>query len=139
MLELTDEVFDLDVIIGALVGVLASILPALSGLGVDSGGEFPVAAGDNQERLGEAAPFAMFCWACPISASSKKTVRHRLNRGGNRQANSAVHMVVACRMRTEEHTKAYVERRSAEGRSKREIMRYLKRYVVRKLCKVLVA
>ena len=73
----------------------------------------------------------MMCGVCPIPASSGKTQRHRLNRGGNRQANSALHMVVVCRMRTDERTQAYVARRTLEGLSKREIMRCLKRYVAR--------
>ena len=79
----------------------------------------------------------MMCGVCPIPASSGKTQRHRLNRGGNRQANSALHMVVVCRMRTDERTRAYVARRTLEGLSKREIMRCLKRYVAREIYRVL--
>ena len=81
----------------------------------------------------------MMCGVCPIPASSGKTQRHRLNRGGNRQANSALHMVVVCRMRTDERTRAYVARRTLEGLSKREIMRCLKRYVAREIYRVLTA
>ena len=76
---------------------------------------------------------------CPIPASSGKTQRHRLNRGGNRQANSALHMVVVCRMRTDQRTRAYVARRTQEGLSKREVMRCLKRYVAREIYRVLTA
>ena len=85
------------------------------------------------------ASFAMLCGACPIPASSGKTRRHRLNRGGNRQANSALHMVVVCRMRTDPRTRAYVARRTREGLSKREVMRCLKRYVAREVYRVLTA
>ena len=75
----------------------------------------------------------MLCGASPIPASSGKTVRHRLNPGGNRQANSALHMIVVCRMRTDQRTRDYVTRRLAEGKTKREIMRCLKRYVAREI------
>ena len=98
-----------------------------------------VAVGDNPDRLRSEASFAMMCGVCPIPASSGKTQRHRLNRGGNRQANSALHMVVVCRMRTDERTRAYVARRTLEGLSKREIMRCLKRYVAREIYRVLTA
>ena len=77
------------------------------------------------------------CGACPIPASSGKTQRHRLNRGGNRQANSALHMVAIGRMRTDERTQAYVARRTKEGLSKRETIRCLKRYVAREIYKAL--
>ena len=85
------------------------------------------------------ASFSTTRAGCPIPASSGKTQRHRLNRGGNRQANSALHMVVVCRMRTDERTRAYVARRTLEGLSKREIMRCLKRYVAREIYRVLTA
>jgi transposase len=78
------------------------------------------------------------CGACPIPASSGKTNRHRLNRGGNRQANSALHIVVLSRIRMDERTQDYMTRRLAEGLSKREVMRCLKRYVAREVYHVLV-
>ena len=81
----------------------------------------------------------MLCGACPLPASSGKTRRHRLNRGGNRQANSALHMIVLCRMRTDPRTRTYVQRRTREGLSKREVMRCLKRYVAREIYRVLTA
>jgi transposase len=81
----------------------------------------------------------MLCGTSPIPASSGKTQRHRLNRGGNRQANSALHMIVVCRMRTDQRTRDYVARRLTEGKSKREIMRCLKRYVAREIYRVLNA
>jgi transposase len=94
VLELNDEIADLDQLIDPLVGELAPSLLAMTGVGVDSAGAFLVAVGDNPERLISEASFAMMCGSCPIPASSGKVSRHRLNRGGNRQANSALHMVV---------------------------------------------
>lgn len=82
--------------------------------------------------------FQMMCGACPIPASSGKTNRHRLNRGGNRQANSALHIVVLSRIRMDERTQDYMTRRLAEGPSKREVMRCLKRYVAREVYHVLL-
>ena len=98
-----------------------------------------VAAGENPDRLRSEASFAMLCGACPLPASSGKTQRHRLNRGGNRQANSALHMIVVSRIRTDQRTRNYVERRTREGLSKREVMRCLKRYVAREVYRVLTA
>ena len=137
VLELNDEIADLDQFIDPLVGELAPSLLALQGVGVDSAGALLVAAGDNPERLTSEASFAMLCGVCPIPASSGKTNRHRLNRGGNRQANSALHMVVLSRIRIDERTQAYLKRRLGEGLSKRETMRCLKRYVAREIYQVL--
>lgn len=139
ILELGDEIADLDRLITPLVAELAPGLLALPGVGTQNAGELLVTAGQNPERLRSEAGFAMLCGACPIPASSGKTVRHRLNRGGDRQASSALHMVVACRMRRDVRTEAYVERRLAEGLSKREIMRCLKRYVAREVHHVLIS
>jgi len=139
ILGLNDEIADLDRLISPLVQELAPNLLELEGIGIENAGEFIVTAGENPDRLRCEASFAMLCGACPIPASSGKTQRHRLNRGGNRQANSALHMVVICRMRTDPRTKLYVTRRIEEGRSKREIMRCLKRYVAREVYKTLTA
>ena len=139
VLDLNDEIAELDRLIAPLVEELAPNLLRLDGVGVANAGELMVAAGENPDRLRCEASFAMMCGACPIPASSGKTQRHRLNRGGNRQANSALHMVVVCRMRTDPRTRAYVERRTREGLSKREVMRCLKRYVAREIYRVLTA
>jgi transposase len=139
ILELSDEIGDLDRLIEPLVSELAPGLLALPGVGVQNAGELLVTAGQNPQRLRSEAGFAMLCGACPIPASSGKTVRHRLNRGGDRQANSALHMIVVCRMRRDTRTRAYVERRLAEGLSKREIMRCLKRHVAREVYHVLLS
>jgi transposase len=96
-----------------------------------------VVAGDNPQRLGSEASFASLCGVSPVEAYSGKVVRHRLNRGGNRDANRALHLICVVRMRVEERTRAYVVRRTAEGKSRREIMRCLKRYVAREVYRVL--
>ena len=95
--------------------------------------EMLLVMGDNPERIHSEAAFAKLCGACPIPASSGKTNRHRLNRGGNRQANAALYRVVVVRMRGHQPTLDYVRRRTAEGKSKAEIIRCLKRYVAREI------
>ena len=139
LLELDDEIAELNTLIEPLVDELAPGLLQLEGVGTHNAGELLVAAGDNLDRLTSEAGFAMLCGTSPIPASSGKTQRHRLNRGGNRQANSALHMIVVCRMRTDQRTRDYVTRRLTEGKSKREIMRCLKRYVAREIYRVLTA
>lgn len=131
LLDLGDEIAELDRLITLLVEELAPGLLALQGVGIHSAGELLVTAGDNPERLRSEAGFAMLCGTSPIPASSGKTTRYRLNRGGDRRANSALHMIVVSRMRIDQRTKDYVQRRLSEGKSKREIMRCLKRYVAR--------
>jgi transposase len=139
ILNLNDEVADLDRLIEPLVEELGGNLTRREGVGIESAGEFIVVAGENPDRLRSEAGFAMLCGACPIPASSGKTQRHRLNRGGNRQANSALHIVVLSRMRMDPRTKRYVERRQAEGKTKREIMRCLKPYIAREIYPVITA
>ena len=139
VLALNEEIAKLDRFIAPLVKELAPDLLKLEGVGFASAGELLVTAGENPDRLRSEASFAMLCGACPLPASSGKTQRHRLNRGGNRQANSALHMIVVCRMRTDQRTRTYVERRTGEGLSKREVMRCLKRYVAREIYRVLTA
>ena len=89
--------------------------------------------GDNPQRLHSEAAFAHLCGAAPIDASSGLTSRKRLNRGGDRSANQALWRIVMVRMGVEPRTRAYAACRTAEGRSKREIIRALKRYVAREL------
>jgi transposase len=84
------------------------------------------------------AAFAHLCGAAPIEASSGKTVRHRLNRGGDRQANNGLWVTAMCRMHSDQRTKDYVARRTKEGKSKKEIIRCLKRYIARELYRDLV-
>ena len=127
------EIASLDALLGPLVVSVAPALVELHALGTDTAGALLVAAGDNPERLRNEAAFAKLCGAAPLPASSGKTTRHRLDRGGDRQANSALWRVVLIRMRTHEPTRAYVARRLAEGLTKREVIRCLKRYVAREV------
>ena len=96
-----------------------------------------MAAGDNPGRLRSDAAFSMLCGASPIEASSGKTIQHRLNRGGDRQANAALYRIVVVRLRWHQPTKDYMARRLTEGKSKQEIIRCLKRYVAREVFAVL--
>lgn len=130
---LADELAETDKDLALLIGQKAPDLLAVYGVGTDIAGQLLVTAGDNPDRLKSEASFAALCGVSPLLASSGKTNRHRLNRGGDRAANSALHRVVIVRMKLHPQTRAYVERRTREGLSKREIIRCLKRYVAREL------
>jgi transposase len=132
-LELHDEIADLDAMIGAIVDELAPELVARNSIGRNGAAQLLLTAGDNPERLRSEAGFAALCGVSPVPASSGKTVRHRLNRGGDRAANSALHIIAIGRLRTDARTKAYVARRIAEGHSKLEAIRCLKRYIAREV------
>lgn len=127
------EIQDLDSALARLVRDAAPATLALPGIGVDHAGQMLTTAGQNPERLRSEASFARLCGAAPVPASSGRTTRHRLSRGGDRQANRALHMAVVVRMRRCPRTRAYVEKRTAEGLSKPEIMRCLKRYLAREV------
>jgi transposase len=113
------------------VAQVAPELVALPGIGPDTAATLLIAAGDNPERLKSEASFAHLCGAAPVQASSGKVVRHRLNPGGNRDANRALQVVALNRLRRDDRTQAYVARRTAEGKTKKEAMRCLKRYIAR--------
>ena len=130
---LTSEITDADVELHALVQSAAPALLALHGVGPEVAGQLLVTAGDNLERLHSEAAFAHLCGVAPIPASSGRTRRHRLNRGGDRAANKALYTVVLGRLRHHEATRDYAARRTTEGLSKSEIMRCLKRYVAREI------
>jgi transposase len=132
-LELHDEVADLDTMIGAIVKELAPALVARNSIGTESAAQLLLTAGDNPERLRSEAGFAALCGASPVPASSGKVIRHRLNRGGDRAANSALHIIAIGRLRTDPRSQAYVARRIAEGHSKLEALRCLKRYIAREV------
>lgn len=136
---LGEQMDRLTALLGPLVAATAPALVACNGVGTDTAGALLVAAGDNPERLSHEAAFAHLCGVSPIEASSGKVTRHRLNRGGDRPANHALWRIVMVRMVADPETRAYVERRTKEGRSKREIMRCLKRYVARELYPLLAA
>jgi len=134
---LTTEIDELDTVIGPLVTAINPALIACTGVGADVAGQLLVTAGQNSDRLHSEPAFAMLCGVAPIPASSGKTHRHRLNRGGDRQANAALYRIVLCRMRWDPRTRAYVERRTKEGLSKKDIIRCLKRMIARELYYVL--
>ena len=126
---------------GRISDLVVAHCPALIGLscvGAHSAAQLLAAAGDNPGRIRSEAAFAKLCGACPMPASSGKTTRHRLNRGGDRRANNALFTIVLNRMQRDPDTRAYVKRRTVEGMSKKEIMRCLKRYVAREIYNVLV-
>jgi transposase len=131
--QLSTEITDLDELLEPLVAAINPDLLTANGVGADVAGHLLVTAGENHQRLASEAAFAMLCGVAPIPATSGKTTRHRLNRGGDRQANKALYRVVLCRLRWDPPTRAYAERRTKEGLSKKEIIRCLKRYVAREL------
>ena len=127
--EITELTADLDV----LVADAAPELVALQGVGTDVAGQLLVTAGDNPDRLHSEAAFAHLCGAAPIPASSGRTDRHRLNRGGDRQANAALYRIALVRLRHDPRTQAYMAQRTKQGLSKREVIRCLKRYIAREI------
>jgi transposase len=137
--NLSEEIAELDAQLNRLVAEVAPRLICRPAIGTHHAATLLVLAGDNPERLNNDASFASLCGVSPIEASSGKVVRHRLNRGGNRDANRALHMICVVRMGSDRRTQQYVARRTAEGKSKWEIMRCLKRYIAREVYRVLVA
>ena len=137
---LSEEIATLNAELERLTQEAAPQLCAIKGVGPDVAGALLVAAGDNPERLRSEASFAHLCGVAPLPASSGKTTgRHRLNRGGNRQANNALWRIVIGRLRWHQPTRDYMARRTKEGLSKKEIIRCLKRYVAREVFRALVA
>jgi transposase len=120
-----------------LINIAAPALLEIYGVGPETAAVLLITAGDNPERLHSEAAFAALTGTSPIPASSGKTNRHRLNRGGDRQANAALHRIIIVRLRRHAPTRAYMARRLAEGRTKREIIRCLKRYLVREIYQAL--
>ena len=132
-LVLREEIEGHDRELDRLVSTNAPDLTAARGVATATAAEMLLLVGDNPERVRSEGALAKLCGACPIPASSGRTSRHRLNRGGNRQANAALHRVVVTRMRLHQPTIDYVGRRTREGKTKAEIMRCLKRYVAREI------
>lgn len=133
-----DAALDMERAIEASLEENCPALLAMYGCGPVSAAKLAVAAGDNPGRLRSEASFAAICGACPIPASSGKTVRHRLNRGGDRQANSALHEIARQRVMRDPETAEYAERARGRGKSDREVMRCLKRYVAREAYRALM-
>lgn len=136
---LAAELKVLDAELEKLTSRFAPCLRGQFGVGPLTAATLIVAAGDNPERLHSEAALAALCGVNPLPASSGKTTRHRLNRGGNRQANNALWTIAMVRMRSEPRTRAYVDKRSAQGLSNKEIHRCVKRYVVRELYPCILA
>jgi transposase len=136
---LSEEIAELEAHLERLVAQAAPELVSLPGIGTDNAATLLIVAGDNPQRLKSEASFANLCGVAPIEASSGKVVRQRLNRRGNREANRALYMVCLSRMRRDLRTQRYVARRTAEGKSKPEIIRCLKRYVAREVYRVLIS
>ena len=133
VLALEADTRRLDQLLDQLVRRTAPTLVEVYGVGIHTAAILLAAAGDNPHRLTSEAAFAHLCGVAPIPASSGKTNRYRLNPGGNRQANHALWRIVFTRMSSDERTRKYVARRLAEGKTIREIMRVLKRYVAREI------
>ena len=135
---LNAEMASIDDLLTELVAATAPSLLALYGAGTDTAASLLVTAGDNPDRLGSERSWAHLCGVAPLPAGSGKTSgRYRLNRGGDRNANAALHRIVLTRMSSHQETRAYVARRRAEGLSTPEVMRCLKRYVARQVFKQL--
>jgi transposase len=137
--QLTTEITNLDRQLTTTVTALAPALLHQQGIGPDNAAQLLITAGDNPDRLHTEGSFAALCGVSPIQASSGNTNRHRLNRGGDRHANSALYLIVICRLRHSPATRAYVTRRTADGKSKRDIIRCLKRYIARDIHKIITA
>ena len=131
--NLDTEITQVDKQIRGLCARANPALLAAYGVGPDTASALLTAAGDNPARMNTEAAFAALCGVSPVQASSGRIVRHRLNRGGNRQANSALWRVATNRMRHDPRTKEYVTRREAEGKTRPEILRCLKRHIAREV------
>ena len=132
-LQLSEEINDSDALLEGLVADLAPQLLAVTGIGTETAGQILITVGDNPHRVHSEAAFAMLCGVAPLPASSGKTQRHRLNRGGDRQANRALHVIATTRKRCHPPTQAYLEKKTAERHTRREATRSLKRLIAREV------
>lgn len=136
-LYLEEEISVCDSELEALVAQMNTALIAVKGVSTVIASQLLITAGDNPERLHSEAAFAALCGVSPLPASSGQTTRFRLNRGGDRAANSALYKIALVRMATDPATKAYVAKRTSEGKTKKEILRCLKRSLAREVFHVL--
>jgi transposase len=139
ILALTDEVKTLNKHLTAQLKACAPGLLERHGVGPDTAAALLIAAGDNPQRLTSAAAFAALCGVNPVEASSGKNTRHRLNRGGDRRANSALYTIVLTRLGRDRRTRDYANRRTMQGKSTKDTIRCLKRYVARELFPIIVS
>ena len=135
---LTSEIKELDTQIRGLCSEANPALLATRGVGADTAAALLVTAGDNPERMRSEASFAALCGTSPVQASSGQTIRHRLNRGGDRHANQALWRIATTRIRCDQRTIQYVHKRRAEGKTRREIVRCLKRHIAREIYQLLI-
>lgn len=134
---LSEEIAETDAELTLIVSTHTPELLDVNGVGTTVASQLLVTFGDNPERVAKESSFAALAGVAPIPASSGKTNRHRLSRGGDRQANSALHRIVLSRMRWDQRTRDYLAKRTEEGLGKKEIMRCLKRYVAREIFRVM--
>jgi len=137
--QLSSEIAELDAHISELVAQTAPELVAVRGVGIETAATLLVAVGDNPERLDREQSFAALCGVSPVDRSSGRQRHHSLNRGGNRDANRALWRIALVRMAWDPETRAYVERRTKDGKSKKAIIRCLKRYIAREIYPILLA
>jgi transposase len=131
--DLTEEMAGLTKLLDELTPEANPALRAAKGVGVDVASILFVAAGSNCQRLRNESAFAAKCDVSPLQASSGQTNRHRLNRSGNRQANNALWRIATNRMTTDEESKTYLAKRTAEGKTKRDVTRCLTRHIAREV------
>ena len=134
---LDTEIDELDTEIRRLCAQANPALLAAEGVGPDTAAALLVAAGDNPGRMKSEKSFAALCGSSPVQASSGQTIRHRLNRGGNRKANNALWRIATTRIKNDARTQAYVTKREAEGKNPKEIIRCLKRHIAREIYRLL--
>ena len=137
ILELTKEIHDLVHHISDTITRHCPRLLTRRGVGPDNAAALLIAAGDNPDRLHSEASFAALCGVNPLEASSGKTTRRRLNRGGDRQANCALYRIAICRLRGDARTRDYLAWRITEGKTRREAIRCLKRYIAREIYQII--
>ncbi|MEV8018026.1 transposase [Streptomyces sp. NPDC086554] len=130
---LSEQIRVVDARLARLVECHAPRLLEVVGIGPDTAVALLIAVGDNPERLGSEASFAALCGVSPVERSSGRRQFRRLNRGGDRQANAALHRIVFTRLQVDSRTRDYYERRIKEGKTRREIVRCLKRYAAREV------
>ena len=139
ILALTSQIRELEHQITTAITNHASRLLTRRGIGPDNAAALLIAAGDNPDRLRSEASFAALCGVSPLEASSGTTSRRRLNRGGDRQANSALYRIALSRLRWDTRTRNYLARRITEGKTRREAIRCLKRYIAREIYQIITA
>jgi transposase len=139
ILELTEQIHDL---VQRITDTITTHCPTLlthRGIGPDTAAALLITAGDNPDRLHSETSFAALCGVSPLEASSGKTTRRRLNRGGDRQANAALYRIALSRLRWDVRTRAYLTRRITEGKTHRKAIRCLKRYIAREMYQILTS